>query len=130
MCSALLPLEAQGGAEGGNASLPLSRAAQNQQQHAEEQSCPSPGKGMQREAGRRAEDELRALQEQAASSEAELAESRYAGFMAGCPQHSPSPAPALSLGLPNLGLGPCLQGTGSVASDRAEPVAVETAGDP
>eukprot|EP00075_Anas_platyrhynchos_P033228 XP_027322481.1 polyamine-modulated factor 1-binding protein 1 isoform X1 [Anas platyrhynchos] len=52
------------------------KEAQNQQQHAEEQSCPSPGKGTQREAGRRAEDELRALQEQAASSEAELAQSR------------------------------------------------------
>ncbi|XP_071899938.1 polyamine-modulated factor 1-binding protein 1 isoform X1 [Anas platyrhynchos] len=52
------------------------KEAQNQQQRAEEQSCPSPGKGTQREAGRRAEDELRALQEQAASSEAELAQSR------------------------------------------------------
>lgn len=35
-----------------------------------------------------------------------------------------------ALGLPQLGLCPCLQGTGSMASDRAEPVAVETAGDP
>uniref|UniRef100_A0A8B9BF15 Polyamine-modulated factor 1-binding protein 1 n=1 Tax=Anser brachyrhynchus TaxID=132585 RepID=A0A8B9BF15_9AVES len=50
--------------------------AWSQQQRAEEQSCPSPGKGTQHEAGRRAEEELRALQEQAASREAELAHSR------------------------------------------------------
>ncbi|XP_040427617.1 polyamine-modulated factor 1-binding protein 1 isoform X1 [Cygnus olor] len=50
--------------------------AWSQQQCAEEQSCPSPGKGTQREAGRRAEQELQALQEQAASSEAELTQSR------------------------------------------------------
>ncbi|XP_047906431.2 polyamine-modulated factor 1-binding protein 1 isoform X3 [Anser cygnoides] len=50
--------------------------AWSQQQRAEEQLCPSPGKGTQHEAGRRAEEELRALQEQAASREAELAHSR------------------------------------------------------